>query len=82
MDPLVNRAWISGRPLHYLADKPPLANGPPQSIEHGSLVDHYTIWKTNLLWAMDLPSQLNMDLWKTITPNNFHNRLNPAPSSN
>ena len=35
-------AWISGRPLHNLADEPTLADGLPQSIEHGSLEDHYT----------------------------------------
>ena len=53
MDPPVNWAWISGRPLHHLEDEPTLGNGPP--------------------------SQSNMDLWKTITPNNFHNRLTPPP---
>ena len=25
------------------------------------------------------PCQLSMDLWKTITPNHFHDRLTPPP---
>ena len=37
------------------------------------------IWQGNLLWPVEPPSQSSMDLWKTITPNNFHNRLNPEP---
>ena len=35
-----------------LAGESTLADGPPWSIKHGSLEDHYTIWQMNLLWPM------------------------------
>ena len=60
--PLVNRAWISGRPITPFGRWTYFGQWTPQSIEHGSLADHYTMWKTNLLLAMDTPSQSNMDL--------------------
>ena len=48
---------------------------------HQSSMDlsHYTIWQTHLLWLMDPHHCLSgIHFWKTITPNNFHDRLTPA----
>ena len=55
MDPLVNRAWIFGRPLHHLADEPTLADGPASQFSMDLSQTINTIWKTNLLQTMDHP---------------------------
>ena len=74
MDPPFNWAWSSGRPLHCTI----FMKGWPCPSFLQLTIDP---WKTIILntsgWYT--PCQSSMDLWKIITPNNFHDKLTPPP---